>query len=117
MKLIFVYNADSGIVNTVKDIGQKLFSPQNYGCLLCSLTHGTFRENPEWKTFRQNSTMEMQFLHRDEFEQRYDRHMEYPVILKENGSLEVAVSKDQMAALSSLDGLIETVKNLEREVD
>lgn len=117
MKLIFVYNADSGIVNTVKDIGQKLFSPQNYGCLLCSLTHGTFRENPEWKTFRQNSTMEMQFLHRDEFEQRYDRHMEYPVILKENGSLEVAVSKDQMAALSSLDGLIETVKNLEREMD
>ncbi len=117
MKLIFVYNADSGIVNTVKDIGQKLFSPENYGCLLCSLTHGTFRENPEWKTFRQNSTMEMQFLHRDEFEQRYDRHMEYPVILRENGSLEVAVSKDQMAALSSLDGLIETVKNLEREMD
>lgn len=117
MKLIFVYNADSGIVNTVKDIGQKLFSPQNYGCLLCSLTHGTFRENSEWKAFRQNSTMEMQFLHRDEFEQRYDRHLEYPVILRENGSLEVAVSKDQMAALSSLDGLIEAVKNLEREMD
>ena len=117
MKLIFVYNADSGIVNTVKDIGQKLFSPQNYGCLLCSLTHGTFRENPEWKAFRQNSTMEMQFLHRDEFEQRYGKHMEYPVILRENGSLEVAVSKDQMAALSSLDGLIETVKNLEQDMD
>jgi hypothetical protein len=61
--------------------------------------------------------MEMQFLHRDEFEQRYDRHMEYPVILRENGSLEVAVSKDQMAALSSLDGLIEAVKNLERDMD
>ena len=115
MKLIFVYNSDSGIVNTVKDIGQKLFSPQDYGCLLCSLTHGTFRENPEWKAFRQDSTIEMQFLHRDEFEQRYDRPMEYPVILRENGSLDVAVSKDQMASLASLDDLIETVKNLELE--
>jgi len=115
MKLIFVYNADSGIANTIKDIGQKLFNPQDYGCLLCSLTHGTFRENSKWKKFRQSSTIEMQFLHRDEFVQRYDMHLEYPVILKENDHLEVAVSKEQMAGLSSLDDLIEKVKDLDRE--
>lgn len=117
MKLIFVYNADSGITNTIKDIGQKLFSPQDYGCLLCSLTHGTFRENPEWKAFRQNSSIEMQFLHRDEFERRYDLHMEYPVILRENDALKIAISKDQMAELATLKDLIESVKNLEREPD
>ena len=117
MKLIFVYNSDSGITNTIKDIGQKLFSPQNYGCLLCSLTHGTFRENSEWKAFRQSSDIEMQFLHRDEFEQRYDMHIDYPVILGEDDTLEVVVSKDQMASLASLNDLIETVKNLERETD
>ena len=114
MKLIFVYNADSGLANTVKDIGQKLFSPQTYDCLLCSLTHGTFRENPEWKAFRQNGAMEMVFLHRDEFEQQYDRKLDYPVILRENGSLEVAISKDQMAEFATLDGLIEAVRNLEK---
>jgi hypothetical protein len=113
MKLIFVYNADSGLANTVKDNGQKLFSPQSSGCLLCSLTHGTFRENPEWKEFRQNAATEMLFLHRDEFEKRYEKKLEYPVILKESDSLEVAISKDQMAGFSSLAGLIEAVSAIE----
>lgn len=113
MKLIFVYNADSGLVNTVKDIGQKLFSPQTYDCLLCSLTHGTFRENPEWKSFRQNSDTEMEFLHRDEFEQRSDKKFDYPVILREADSLEVVVSREQMAEFDTLDTLIEAVRDLE----
>ncbi|MEE4166879.1 MAG: hypothetical protein V2I35_12825 [Desulfocapsaceae bacterium] len=116
MKLIFVYNADSGLVNTVKDIGQKLFNPDNYGCLLCSLTHGTFREDPEWKAFRRNSSIEMQFLHRDEFERRYDMQMEYPLILRDDGDgLKVAFDKEQLAALGSLADLIQTVKNLEKQ--
>lgn len=113
MKLIFVYNADSGLINTVKDISHKLFSPQTYDCLLCSLTHGTFRENPEWKAFRQNAKTEMLFLHRNEFEQQYDSSLDYPVILKDTDSLEVAISREQMATFSSLEGLIEAVKNLE----
>ncbi len=113
MKLIFVYNADSGMLNTVKDISQKLFSPQSYDCFLCSLTHGTFRENSEWKTFRKNSTAEMVFLHRDEFEEKYAKSMEYPVILKENEDLEVVISKDELASYSSLNNLIEAVKQLE----
>jgi len=117
MKLIFVYNADSGIGNTIMDIGTKLFNPDNYGCLLCSLTHGTFREDPRWKQFRKSSATEMQFLHRDEFEERYDTHLEYPVILRKNGSLEVAFSKEEMADFESLEDLIEAVKRLQQHVD
>lgn len=113
MKLIFVYNADSGMINTVKDIGHKLLSPQTYDCFLCSLTHGTFREEPAWKKFRQHSRAEMEFLHRDEFEQRYDRTEEYPVVMKKSESMEVAISREQLAGLASLDGLIEVVKDLE----
>ncbi len=115
MRLIFIYNADSGLANTVKDIGHKLFSPATYDCLLCSLTHGTFRENPEWKEFRQNATCEMVFLHRDEFEKKYGKQMEYPVILKENGSLDVVISREQLAGYSSLQQLISAVKELEVE--
>lgn len=115
MKLIFVYNADSGMVNTVKDIGQKLFSPQTYDCFLCSLTHGTFRENPKWKDFRSSSNTEMEFLHRDEFEERYDMTMEYPVILRKTNSIEAVIAKEELASYSSLDHLIDAVKRLENE--
>lgn len=115
MKLIFVYNADSGMLNTVKDISHKLFSPATYDCFLCSLTHGAFRENPEWKNFRNTADCEMVFLHRDEFEEKYNRTMEYPVILKENESLEVAISKEQLASYSSLNHLIEAVRQIETD--
>lgn len=113
MKLIFIYNADSGLVNTVKDIGHKLFSPQTYDCLLCSLTHGTFRENPEWKTFREHAESEMVFLHRDEFEQQYKVKMEYPVILQEANSLEVAIPRERFASFTSLNNLMDAIKELD----
>lgn len=115
MKLIFIYNADSGLMNTAKDIGHKLFSPDTYDCLLCSLTHGTFRENPEWKRFRENSQCEMLFLHRDEFEKIYAKKMDYPVILKEDDSLDVVISKEELAAFKNLTSLIAAVQQLEAE--
>lgn len=113
MRLIFIYNADSGVVNTVKDIGHKLFSPQTYDCFLCSLTHGTFRENPEWKAFREEAGCEMVFLHRDEFEKQYDAKVEYPAILREGDSLEIAISKEKLASFSSLASLMDAVRELE----
>jgi hypothetical protein len=112
MKLIFVYNAGSGIFNTVKDIGHKLFSPQTYDCFLCSLTHGTFSEQPSWKSFRESSPIEMEFLHRDEFERRYDRRENYPVVMKESDSIEIILSRERLAELSSLDELIQTIKDI-----
>ncbi len=113
MRLLFVYNADSGLLNTTKDIGHKLFSPATYDCFLCSLTHGTFRENPEWKTFRQGSSTEMVFLHRDEFEKEYKQKFDYPVILEQNNSLQVVISKDQLSSFTLLENLIEAVEQLE----
>ena len=115
MKLIFVYNADSGRLNTVKDIGQKLFSPASYDCFLCSLTHGTFRENGAWKQFREQSATEMEFLHRDEFEKSYDMVMNYPCIIKEKEGLEVVVTREQLGSIANLDELIKTVKRIEED--
>ena len=113
MKLIFVYNADSGMLNTVKDISHKLFSPQTYDCFLCSLTHDTFKENSEWKAFRNSSATEMDFLHRDEFEKKYNQKMNYPVVLNEKDDIKTVISKDKLASFSSLSELIQAVKNLE----
>ena len=112
MKLIFVYNADSGMINVIKDIGHKLMSPETYDCFLCSLTHGTFKEDPKWKSFRESSSIEMEFLHRDEFEQKYGMKHSYPVILRQDSQVEVALSREQLSELTSLDDLILTIKGL-----
>lgn len=113
MKLIFVYNADSGVLNTVKDIGQKLLSPQSYNCFLCSLTHGTFRENPDWKKFREDASTEMEFLHRNEFQKEHEAEIDYPCIIKQTDTMEVVVSKEQLGNFAALEDLIHAVKNIE----
>jgi len=38
-KLIFVYNADSGLLNAMKDWAHKIVSPETYPCSLCALTY------------------------------------------------------------------------------
>ena len=110
MKLIFVYNADSGLMNTLIDIGHKVISPQTYQCNLCDLTFGLFSEHKQWKQFREASNTEMEFLHRDEFEQKYARQFEYPVILKEDENLSVAISSAELNQIQTLDELISRVK-------
>ena len=112
MKLIFVYNAKSGMLSMIRDIGHKLMSPQTYDCFLCSLTHGTFREDPKWKSFKENSSIEMEFLHRDEFEKKYGMKQAYPVVMKLADQTEVLLSRDQLSHLSSVDDLIVTIKSL-----
>ena len=67
MKLLFVYNADSGLFNTLADIGHKIFSPQTYACDLCALTHGYFQERETWRTFVDSLPCYCEFMHRDEF--------------------------------------------------
>ncbi len=96
MKLIFVYNADSGLMNTLIDIGHKALSPQTYECNLCGLTFGLVSEHKQWKQFREESNTDMEFLHRDEFEQKYARKFKYPVILKEDNDLSVAISQAEL---------------------
>ena len=112
MKLVFVYNADSGLINTLIDIGHKAISPQTYECNLCDLTFGLFKEHKKWKQFREESNTEMEFLHRDEFEQKYARKFEYPVILKEDNDLSVMISQAELNEIKTLDELISKVEGL-----
>jgi len=110
--LVFVYNSDSGPVNGLLDIGHKLLSPDTYQCSLCSLTHDAFAEKSKWKEFRQSVGMPMEFLHRDEFENKYRRKATYPVIFRKNGEgdLEVLMSREEIDGLKTLDELIEAVR-------
>lgn len=70
VRLLFVYNADSGLFNTMADIGHKLFSPETYACRLCAITYGLLTEKAEWREFVSSIDAECEFLHRDELHRR-----------------------------------------------
>jgi hypothetical protein len=111
-RLVFVYNADSGLFNTMADIGHKIFSPGTYACDLCALTHGYFSERHEWRTFIESLSISCEFLHRDEFVRSYpeQKNLTYPVVLlvDDNGQ-RICLSGDDLAACDSLDTLKQAI--------
>ena len=102
--LIFVYNADSGFVNTLLDIGHKIVSPQTYSCNLCAITHSTFRMRDEWKQFVAGLGMPVEFLHRDDLGKKYGiRDVTLPAVFrKNNGTLEAWVTREEINRCGSL---------------
>lgn len=111
MKIIFVYNADSGKINTLLDIGHKILRPDTYSCNLCSLTHGILSEKEEWKKYREESQHELEFLHKDEFEEKYGKEKGYtfPLVLKSGKggeALQVLLSAEEINALAGLEELV-----------
>ena len=104
-KLIFVYNADSGVINIVKDFWKKTLRPSSYECNLCMQTFGVFSMKKDWKSFINNLNIDTEFLHRDEFEKKYRiKGAKYPsAYIYENGDLELLISEDEMNSVKSLD--------------
>jgi len=70
-KILFVYNADSGILNGLKDLIHKNVSPDTYACRLCAVTYNNFGMISEWKDFWQGLDKSVEFLHRDELAEKY----------------------------------------------
>ena len=110
--LLFVYNADTGLFNTMADIGHKIFSPQTYSCDLCQLTHGYFSERAEWGAFVEQLGMESRFLHRDEFRQEFpDRPDALPAIFIQRGNeLSLCIDSVKLHQYEDLDELISAIR-------
>jgi hypothetical protein len=112
MELIFVYNADSGILNLLKDAAHKMLRPGTYPCSLCALTYGAVSEKRKWREFRKNDGRNMRFLHKDEFEAEFEERYEYPVVLEqstllgETGVLSVIIDRKKLSELQHVDELI-----------
>ncbi len=111
--LVFVYNADSGLVNTLLDIGHKIVSPQTYSCNLCALTHSTFSMRDEWKQFVAQLNCPIEFLHRDELAEQYGlRDVPLPAIfLKTETGLQPWIGQEDInrcQSLAELKRLIES---------
>lgn len=104
-KVIFVYNAGSGVVNVVKDFWKKILRPSSYECNLCMQTFSTFGMKKSWKNFIQNLDVETEFLHRDEFEENYEvKDAKYPsAYVQDNGNLTLFITQDEMNTVKSLE--------------
>ena len=115
MKLIFVYNADSGLFNTVTDIAHKILSPKTYSCNLCALTHGHFKIKEDWVNFLEEIGSELEFLHRDEFVEKYDySNAALPAIFIEgHGEISVWLDQASINKVQTLSDLKATI--LERK--
>ena len=105
MQLLFVYNADTGLFNSVTDIAHKILSPKTYNCNLCKLTHGVFSARDSWVKFLKSIEVPIEFLHRDEFIQRYPQnHTQLPAIF---------IQKDKSITLWLDHHAINSLKNVE----
>ena len=113
-KLLFIYNANSGLRNLLIDGAHKIISPKTYDCNLCDITYGAFTENKKWKKYREGSTSDMEFLHKDEFETQYASKFgysfEFPIILAiTSQGIEVLISSEELNELDKAEELIRLI--------
>jgi hypothetical protein len=111
--LVFVYNADSGLFNTLADVAHKIFSPRTYPCNLCALTNSPIGMRKEWRRFLDGLERPLEFLHADELKARYGvAGVPLPAIFKKGGEgIEVLVGADAINACRTMDDLKRLILN------
>tara|TARA_R110000868_G_scaffold327313_3_gene588307 strand:+ start:146 stop:520 length:375 start_codon:yes stop_codon:yes gene_type:complete len=114
-KLIFIYNANSGKRNALLDTVHKLVSPNTYDCNLCDITYGLFTENKAWQKFRRTSKLEMEFLHKDEYLNKYKSKFSYkftfPIVLAElTDSLSVFITTKELNEYKNVESLMQAIR-------
>lgn len=102
--IVFVYNADGGLFNTLSNTGHKIFSPETYRCYLCSITYSVLGMKKEYKAFINSIGRPLEFLHHDELKKRYHvSNISLPAVFsKKNGKLRLIIES----------GLIEDCQDL-----
>lgn len=114
VKLVFVYNADSGFFNLLKDVLHKLLSPNTYPCSLCDLTYGILGEKRRWIQYRKNLSIPQEYLHRDEFQMQYNcSDSKFPAVYRLTyEGLILVLSRDQIDACDDIRALEVKVREL-----
>ncbi|MEK7636082.1 MAG: hypothetical protein AAB362_00095 [Patescibacteria group bacterium] len=114
MKLIFVYNADSDFISSLKDITHKVVSPKTYPCNLCRITYPYIAMNKEWKDFIALLPYQVVFLHRDEFGKQYvnQKSMSLPALFVEDASdIRLLISNEEINKVKNISELIKITKH------
>lgn len=109
-ELIFVYNADKDVLNSVLGYAHKVFSPSTYPCQLCNLTHSNLGERKVWKEFKALQKVRMTFIYRAEFNDRFNTTTDLPVIISVLDGIEtVLLSKKEIASFANANELMESI--------
>jgi hypothetical protein len=111
-RLLFVYNADGGLLNALKDMVHKLASRETYPCSLCATTYGAVAMRPEWKAYLNGLLHEPVFLHRDKWRKAHPAITEpLPAIFIQRGRQQpqTLVTAAEMPLGQSLDQLMALV--------
>ncbi len=105
--LVFAYNADSGLFNTLTDMAHKILSPATYPCHLCALTYGNLGMRREWRDFVAHLDARVELLHADELKGRYGVEAEPlpAVFLRQGSGLELLLHKNALEACQTLAAL------------
>ena len=116
-QIIFIYNANSGVVISIKDFFHKAFRKSTYQCNLCAVTFGAFGMKKEWKDFVSDLDVPVEFikkdkftfefLHKDEFTEKYSlTDAKFPsAYLKKDSLLKLFISQDEMNSVETIDEL------------
>ncbi len=123
-QLIFVYAVDGGLFNMLTDYAHKVVSPKTYPCNLCALTNNMLGTKREWAQFLRELGVKTEFLHRNEFVERYPTaEAKFPAVFSLAGDAEpkVLITSKELNECPNLAGLIsllgERVKQLKAQAN
>lgn len=108
LKLLFVYNANSGVFFGIKDLIDKSISPKTYGCRLCGLTYSGVSMKSQWRDFVSSLPIKAEFLHKDEFFSQYSDKLgtKLPaVFIKMGDSPTEIISAQEINQVNTMDAL------------
>ncbi|MFV1980113.1 MAG: hypothetical protein ACC655_03090 [Rhodothermia bacterium] len=106
--VIFVYNAESGLINGLKDAMHKLISPSTYPCNLCTITYGSMGMHDEWREFVAGLGVPVEFLHKNELSAQYgidDVSLPAAFVRSDEGTLSSFLDSETLDSLTSLGEL------------
>ncbi len=110
--LVFVYNADSGILPRMKDMSSRGAAPGKDACNLYAVTFSPIGMKKEWKRFIQDLGTPVRFLSRNEFSSEFrTTTATFPAVFLQNGNdLIPFISTDEINRCAQLEDLISLVQ-------
>lgn len=108
--LIFIYNADAGLMHAAVDTLHKWLSPGTYQCQLCRLGYHGFGMRQTLREYLRGLDLELMFLHRDDYRQTIDHDLALPAIMLKTGAHgELLLDAEQINRCADLEHLLEVL--------
>lgn len=106
-KLVFVYNGDSGLANSLMHYLHKRISPETYPCQLCGVIYDGLSLNKEWLAFVRTLALPTEYQHRDEYVRRYGESSHaWPAVLlhEDDRCVATVIARDDFSRIKRSSG-------------